>query len=307
MREHKGKSIISFPDDYTIIDIETTGLSPLWDEIIEIGAVRCRSGVLKERYSTLVRCRRPLDPFIVDLTGITDSMLTTAPWLGPSIRGFYDFVGSDILVGHNVSFDINFLYDACERCLEKPLTNDYINTVRFANKLVPRSRKTLSAVCDALDIPVRDAHRAIGDCLLTHAVFEKMKEMVDDRGAFKKLFEKKGGPGGGKKLNVKDILADPDYIPDENTDIYGQSFCFTGKLDQMPRKDACQIVVNMGGSLTGSVTKKTNYLVLGSTDYCNTIKDGKTTKMKKAEELQAAGGDIMIISEDVFYQMIEDY
>ena len=74
----------------------------------------------------------------------------------------------------------------------------------------------------------------------------------------------------------------------------------------MIRQDACQIVVNMGGSLTGTVTKKTDYLVLGSTDYCKTIKDGKTSKQKKADELQRKGFDIKVITEDVFYQMIED-
>ena len=63
----------------------------------------------------------------------------------------------------------------------------------------------------------------------------------------------------------------------------------------------------MGGKLTETVSKKTNYLVLGCTDYCKTIKDGKTSKQKKAEKYQREGSDISVITEDVFYQMIEDY
>lgn len=67
-----------------------------------------------------------------------------------------------------------------------------------------------------------------------------------------------------------------------------------------------QLVVNMGGLCGDSVNKKTNYLVLGNNDYCTTIKDGKSSKQKKAEKLQIEGQDIEIISENVFYDMLEN-
>lgn len=74
----------------------------------------------------------------------------------------------------------------------------------------------------------------------------------------------------------------------------------------MSRREAMQIVVNHGGINGDNVTKQTNYLVLGSNDYCSAIKGGKSTKHKKAESLALAGQDIEIIPEDVFYDMISE-
>ena len=72
----------------------------------------------------------------------------------------------------------------------------------------------------------------------------------------------------------------------------------------MQRKEAMQIVADLGGIPGDGVTKKTNYLMLGNNDYCKTIKDGKSSKQKKAEKLILEGADLQIISEQVFYDLI---
>lgn len=271
MREEKGKSIISFPDNYTVIDTETTGLSPSWDEIIELAAIKYRNGKPTESFHSLIKPDMPINEFITMLTGISNEMVKESPSIGDVIGEYLSFIGDDIVVGHNVGFDINFIYDASMDHTGMPFTNDYINTVRFANKLLPDlQRKTLGAVCQHLGISPDGAHRALKDCELTNMIFQRMISMVDDKESFLNRFKKKSK---GHKWTAKDILANPDYVPDEESEVYGKAFCFTGKLDQMPRKEACQIVVNMGGNLTETVSKKTNYLVLGCTDYCKTIKD----------------------------------
>lgn len=73
----------------------------------------------------------------------------------------------------------------------------------------------------------------------------------------------------------------------------------------MTRKDAMQIVVNLGGNIANSITKKTNFLVIGSEEFASTVKDGKTNKMKKAEEYILKGTDISIVSENTFFDLIE--
>lgn len=303
MREHKGSSIIALPENYTVIDLETTGLSPQYDEIIEFAAVKYRGRKQVDIFNTLVNPGFSLDPFITNLTGITNEMLECAPAVQDVIGDFIAFIGNDCVIGHNIGFDVNFIYDASMKYLGKPFKNDHINTVRFANKLLPDlPHKTLTCICDHFCIPTSGAHRALKDCELVNAAYQKMITMIDDRDAFISTCKPRRD-----SWKVKDVLADPNYVANEDTEIYGKAFCFTGRLDQMPRKDACQIVVNMGGSVTPSVTKKTNYLVLGCTDYCKTIKDGKTQKQKDADKLQQNGSDIMVITEDVFYQMIEDY
>ena len=73
----------------------------------------------------------------------------------------------------------------------------------------------------------------------------------------------------------------------------------------MPRKEAMQLVANLGGINGDSVTKKTNYLILGNNDYCKAIRDGKSNKQKKAEKLKLEGHDIEILPETVFYELLE--
>ena len=107
------------------------------------------------------------------------------------------------------------------------------------------------------------------------------------------------------KTSAKDIVTD-------NTDfdithpLYGKLCVFTGTLEKMSRKEAMQIVVDFGGEVGNSVTKKTNYLILGNNDYCPSIKNGKSTKQTKAESLKLLGQDIDIISENVFYDMVSE-
>lgn len=74
----------------------------------------------------------------------------------------------------------------------------------------------------------------------------------------------------------------------------------------MVRKEAMQIVADLGGKNADNVTKKTNYLILGNNDYCKSIKDGKSSKQKKAEKLKLDGYDIEIIPENVFYDIISE-
>jgi len=104
-------------------------------------------------------------------------------------------------------------------------------------------------------------------------------------------------------FSAKDIQASTTDF-DVTSPIFEKMFVFTGTLERMTRKEAMQLVVDRGGLCGDAVNKKTNFLVLGNNDYCSTIKDGKSTKQKKAEQLKLAGCDIEIISENVFYDMI---
>ena len=106
------------------------------------------------------------------------------------------------------------------------------------------------------------------------------------------------------KIKVKDIVSQNTEF-DKDNPLYNKVCVFTGTLEKMARKDAMQIVVNLGGICGDNVTNKTNYLILGNNDYCRTIKDGKSNKQKTAEKLKINGQDIEIISENVFYDMIE--
>ena len=304
-REGKGKSLLLLPDDYVVLDLETTGLDSRFDSIIEIGLLRIRNKEITERFDTLVNPHYPLSEFISELTGIRDEDLQQAPDLSDALRDALDFIGKDIIVGHNVNFDINFLYDSCQN-LEFPVFNhDFVDTMRIARKIFPElPHHRLIDLVELFGLSGENFHRATADVEYTWQCFELMKEYCIGNEIH--LVDRNG---------LQEILADHPKISDITTDktefdrsnpLFGQNVVFTGVLERMTRRQAAQIVADLGGHGCDNVTKKTNFLVLGNNDYCSAIKDGKSTKQKKAEKYQLEGLPIQIISENVFYDMIEE-
>jgi DNA polymerase-3 subunit epsilon len=88
--------------------------------------------------------------------------------------------------------------------------------------------------------------------------------------------------------------------------LYGQNIVFTGVLERMLRKEAAQLAANLGALCQNGVNKSTNILVLGNNDYNPLIKGGMSSKQKKAQEYILKGQDLIIISENVFYDMVTD-
>lgn len=299
-RTFKGKSIIDFPSDYIIVDIETTGLSPQYDSIIEISAIKVRNNDPVDYFDTLVKpdnfCPGYLDPFITELTGITDEMISTAPIIRTVLSDFLSFVCDDIIVGHNVSFDVNFIYDNVLELFDIPFSNNYIDTIRISRRInVDMSHHRLKDIAKKYNISYDHAHRSLNDCKITYECYKLLCKDVFDKYDNIDAFCK-AKPHA--KLKAKDISTDNTVFDDSNP-LYDKTVVFTGTLEKLTRKEAMQIVVDLGGYVSDSVTSSTNYLVLADTVY-NTI-DGKSTKQKKAEKLRLNGNDIAVIPESVFY------
>lgn len=310
-RINKGKSLISFPVSFTIIDIETTGLSSEYDQIIELSALKISDNTIVDKFSSLVKpipndAGIYVDDFITDLIGITNEMLSEAPDTIPTLEKYLNFLGNDVLIGHNVNFDINFIYDYSEKLFSKPLSNDFVDTLRISRRLHPNwSSRTLLVLSDAYGVDYTNAHRSLSDCHITLKCYDALRnDALSQYETLEAFFDSCKSKSTHKKLHPSDITATTDNIDTENP-IYGNVFVFTGTLAKMSRREAMQIVVNRGGANADRVTQKTNYLVLGNNDYCSSIKDGKSAKQKKAESLKLKGHDIEIIPENVFYDMLE--
>ena len=299
-RTMRGKSLLSLPDDYVVIDLETTGLDPQWDAIIEIAALKICDNEIADKYQTLVNPRFEIDEFITDLTGITNEMLASAPLLDQVLPDFIGFIGESLVVGHNVNFDINFIYDNCKSLLNLDFTNDFVDTMRLSRRLFPEERHhRLIDLIKRFGVGEAVSHRGMSDVLQTFGCYCYIKNYVAENNASAVLSRKNGAHG----VRSKDIIAHTDNF-DTSSQIYSKTFVFTGVLDKMARREAMQRVVDSGGKCGDRVTQSTNFLVLGCNDYCKAIKDGKSTKQKRAEELALKGYDIEIISESVFYEML---
>lgn len=322
----KGRSLIDFPKDYVVLDLETTGLDPSVDSIIEIGAIRYVGCEKTESFSTLVRPDRymvPLhpdaafddyvdidgekayfvDPFITKLTGITNSMLIEAPGIKESIQKAVDFIGDSIVVGHNVNYDINFMYDAYKTYCGKEFANDYVDTLRIAKKLFrefPHHR--LKDLSEHYKVDYSSAHRALADCEMTNEILKRMELDVvwtySTNQEFFDLFTPYSYSGKYSKLSAKEIVPD-EGMADEDSPLYGREVVITGTLEKMLRKEAYQLVANIGGIPSDSVKKSTGFLVMSNKEYTE-----ETTKKKRARELISKGFDIEVLSENVFYEML---
>ena len=156
---------------FTVVDIETTGLSPSHNAITEIAAARVRDGCIVREFESFVNPGVHIPGFITRLTGISDDMVVDAPSIDEVLPAFHKFLGSDIFVAHNASFDHRFLNHNFQKFFRGSLSNDTLCTKLLANRLIPDLySKRLGVVCDYLNIQNSGAHRALGDVRATVGV-----------------------------------------------------------------------------------------------------------------------------------------
>lgn len=164
--------------DYTVIDLETTGLHAATDEIVEYGAVRVRDGAPAEELSVLVRLDTPLPAEITRLTGITQEELEGGMEAAAALEAFLDFVGKDALVGHNLQFDLEFLRAACTRNQKAVPTNRKIDLLPLARrKIMGISNYKLLTLAQHFALADKVEHRALPDCRLIQKVYAKLNEI----------------------------------------------------------------------------------------------------------------------------------
>ncbi|MBO4981121.1 MAG: 3'-5' exonuclease [Lachnospiraceae bacterium] len=173
-------------DTYVCIDLETTGLNPKLDKIIEIGAVKVIQGQAAARYSTYVNPGRKLEERITLLTGIRDEDLSGAPYIEEVLPGVLEFLEDLPLLGHSILFDYSFLKKAA---VDKKLTfaKQGIDTLKIARKyLASLEHRSLDYLCGYYRIPHK-AHRALEDAEATCALYRKLTEQFyqEEEGLFR--------------------------------------------------------------------------------------------------------------------------
>lgn len=159
---------------YIAFDLETTGLNPEQNEIIEIGALKVRDGKVQERFMEFVRPTENISPVVMNLTGITNEMVADARSSRNVIPDFLDFCGDDILIGHNVIFDYSFVkIGAMAEGLDFERAG--IDTLKIARKVhKDMESKSLGCLCDYYHIENNAAHRAYHDALATAKLYHTL-------------------------------------------------------------------------------------------------------------------------------------
>lgn len=163
-------------NSYVCLDLETTGLDPKKNKIIEVGAVKVVNGSVTEQMETFVNPGVKLDERIIKLTGIEDEQLEGAPEITEVLPALLDFIGEDILLGHSVLFDYSFVKRAA---VNQKLTFEKkgIDTLKIARKFLPElESRNLGFLCRYFEIEHCE-HRALADAKATVMLYDKLTEL----------------------------------------------------------------------------------------------------------------------------------
>lgn len=162
-------------DTYVVFDVETTGLSAVYDTIIELAAVKIRNGEIIDRFESFANPHHRLSATTINLTGITDDMVENAPEVAEVIRSFHDWVGDAVLVAHNASFDMGFLNVGYKNIGIEKANNPVIDTLELGRFLYPELKNhRLNTLTKKFDIELTQHHRAIYDAEATGYLLLKM-------------------------------------------------------------------------------------------------------------------------------------
>lgn len=249
------------------------------------------------------------------MTGIHNDMIVDSPVFDEISKNLWDFLSGEIIVGHNVNFDINFLYDNFKRSLDLEFTNDFVDTLRLARRLIPdiKSKGYGGYGLDDVHYYLESLfpenfftdrnfqfhrHRALTDCEITNSILECCKQIISDNNIELAQIE-------CSKVNLANVQSiNSDF---DESHIFFDKYCvFTGKLEKFTRLEAAQIVTNIGGRCENNVTKKTNFLIVGDMDYKKGLEGYESNKLKKAKQLIAERQNLQVIPESAFYDLVID-
>lgn len=168
-----------FPSSYAVVDIETTGLNPVKNEIIELSALKICDNKVVDRFTTLIKPNGKIPSFITGLTGISNEMVKDAKPIESILADFCSFVGNSVILGHNVSFDMRFIKENCKRHLDKEFANSTIDTLKISRKLLPNIKNhKLSTLADHYGISSEGHHRGLVDCEITYNVHQQLRNEI---------------------------------------------------------------------------------------------------------------------------------
>lgn len=303
--------------EYTVIDFETANSNR--SSVCSLGLVKVKEGKIIEEQSYLINPEEEFDSFNIYINGITPEMVTDKPNFKDCWPKIKNELENGFIIAHNASFDISVLRHvldkykmeyphfqySCTRILSKKtwanLTNYRLDTIasklgiKFKHHIATEDAKATAIILN--EIFKINSSNSFED------LHEKLKVKIGTiyAGGYKPACVKSNSRGSG--ININDIKPQVDEF-DYNNEFYEKCIAFTGTLESMPRKEAMQKVINAGGKCSNTITKKTNYLVMGIQDYSKFTDGQKSNKLKKAEELISGGQELEIITEEDFVKYI---
>lgn len=171
-----------FEESFVIADLETTGLSPLKNEIIEIGAIRVEKNKIVDKVVMFIKPEIPVSYVITNITGITNEMLKDAISVKEGLAVFMDFAKDYPLVFHNAKFDMGFLNNYRKKCFNSEFNNKCLDTLYISKQIlkdVPNYK--LGTLAEYFNISYNGAHRSLRDCEITFEVYKNLNKIYNEK------------------------------------------------------------------------------------------------------------------------------
>lgn len=176
---------INLDSVYVVFDIETTGLNPKNDDIIEIGAVKISNRKVVDSFSTFIHIDRNLPGKIIELTSITDEMLKGQPEITEALPAFLDFVKDSVLVAHNAKFDVGFIREKVRVYFNENFDPSVLDTLELSKALIKDVKNhRLNTLTKKLGISLLNHHRAVDDANATAQLFIFLLNKLSEREIF---------------------------------------------------------------------------------------------------------------------------
>ncbi len=191
--------------NFTIVDVETTGGSPFFNRVIEIGLLRVEKGEVVEEYQTLVNPEMPLPEYITKITGLTDEDLVDAPVFAQVADEVLVKFEDTIFVAHNSQFDFGFLQEEFRR-LGYGFSMPQLCTVRLSRMLYPEfKRHNLTEIIERYKFECANRHRAFDDAKVLWDFLQHAQVNIDADELQKALRRTLRGPRDLKAAILKTL------------------------------------------------------------------------------------------------------
>jgi DNA polymerase III subunit epsilon len=201
---------------FVVLDLETTGLSPVRDRITEVGAVRARGGEVDAELRTFVHPGQPIPAAVTAITGITDADVAHAPTIDDVLPMLIDFIGGAVLVAHNAPFDVGFITASAGRLGLRLPRFTVLDTAVLARRLIRDEVRDvrLATLARHLRAPTSPDHRALNDARATLHVLHALIERAGPLGATSlEDLVAIGGPTGDRSYRRIDLVRDAPSAP----------------------------------------------------------------------------------------------
>ncbi len=296
-----GPRIIPAPDapesllalkNYVVLDTETTGVDRYSDQMVEIAILTVSNGKVTDEYATLIHPTIPIPAAATEVNGITNADLASAPHLADVVPEISRRIDGQIIVGHNITFDLAFVSRALAN-LDGIQDFMYIDTLSLARSYVPGKSHRLQALASRLRLQAGTAHRALGDVYTTNELLQYcIKKATMSSSDFEK-YDK------ARKAHQKEVrAAEFAWSP-----LYDKNFVFTGDFSD-DRDQLEDLLESVGANLREKVNTKTVYLIVGDTSHLPEWAIER--KYSKAQALIESGQHITILNEQQYKNLIND-